>query len=190
MRYNRIFTFFSFILVLVFCLQFVQAQDEKRGVVYFQLGRNSNVESSVLDRKTNFGAGVSYMLFENRNFYLEPSFFLNWPKNDVFLYQGNAYKIKSGTYMFDINGSVNLIRRERRLTPYITGGMGLLRNSVTANDGYYIYDFGSDNHFTENLGLGVKVFVSENLFAGFVWKNYWSGGGNFHNYVGMFGFRF
>ncbi len=180
----------AFVFIMVFCVQSAQAQDDKRGTAYFQLGRNSRIESSELDAKTNFGAGATYQLLEGRNFYLEPSFYMNWPQWDNFFYEGIRFDIKSLTYLFDFNGTVNLTRRERKVMPYITGGVGLLRNSASADDGYYIYDFGSDNHFTKNIGLGVRVFVGENLVAGFVWKNYWSGGGNFHNSSLYLGLRF
>lgn len=190
-----VFTSSVLVVLAILLANPVFAQDdEKRGLLTGHLGRSSTVESSGATR-TVLGASVAFKLFESRNLYAEPGFFINWPGNENLFLEGAPFRMTAKTYTVDFNLSQALVRKSKeevRCQPYITGGVGFIRNSVEINDGYYLYNLGSDTHFSKNLGLGFRFFLGENrdVFVAGEWKNYWSGGGNFHVFTGGMGLRF
>ena len=172
----------------------VLAQDEKRALLSLGLGRSSSVETSG-STEVNVGGSFAYKLFENSDFYVEPGLYVNWPRKEVLNFgDENDYlplSVSAMTAIFDLNGSYLFVKEEGRFAPFVTGGLGFLRNSFSATDGYYAYNLGSDSHFPKNVGVGFNFFLGEdrNVFFGGLWKNYWSSAGNFHVFSGRVGFR-
>ncbi|MBI2057707.1 MAG: hypothetical protein HYT63_01860 [Candidatus Yanofskybacteria bacterium] len=175
---------------------FAQNDDERRGLFSVQLGGTSNIGSSEAN-KFNIGGSFAYRLFESRNFYIEPGLSLNWPSKEYLFVEEYPYpvgRISSKTVIVDFNASQSFVgKRQKRCVPYLTGGIGFIRNWSTLTDGYYVYDWGSDTSFTKNLGAGFRIFLGEdqNVFVGGEYKNYWAGDtGSFHVFSGKFGLRF
>lgn len=170
--------------------QTVQAQDDKNGFIYFKMGANSDIASSAIGRNVNLGFGGGFRPFQRvSGFYLEPSLSLNWPKKEILAFDGFPLQVFSKTIWTDFNGSF-VLGKNRRFVPYLTGGIGFLRNGDSATDGYYRYNLGSDTHFTRNAGTGLRYFRSENFFIGFEARRYWAKDSPFRSYTASIGFRF
>ncbi len=194
-----VFTLLILTVLMIFLASPVWAQDdEKRGLFSGHFGRSSSMASSDATHVA-LGASVAFKLFESHYLYAEPGLLINWPRNNNFFVEGYPYPLRSSskTYIVDFNLSQAFFvkaneREENRFQPYFTGGVGFVKNSADLSDGYSQYNLGSDTHFSKNLGLGFRVFLGEsgNFFVNGEWKNYWSGGGNFHVFSGGAGFRF
>lgn len=163
--------------------------DAKRGWLYFKMGGNSIIASSPLNAKFNLGFGGGYQPHQKVKLYVEPSLTMNLPQREVIDFGGFPLRVSTKTVLADFNGTY-VVLSKKRLSPYVTGGIGLLRNSASLTDGYQVYNLGADNHFTKNLGGGVRVFLRENFFVGGETKRYWTSNGGFRTHVGTIGFTF
>lgn len=188
--------FLALFSIFVFAsLGTVNAQDseETKGLVFFKIGKSSSTPNSI-NTNVGFGAGVAFKPFTSRNFYVEPSLLFNWPKKEFLVFEGSPFARASlKTVLVDFNVSQALVvKKYDRFAPYITTGIGFVRNWATATDGYFVYSLSSQTDFTKNLGTGLRVFLGENktVFVSGEFKNYWSKGGNFHTFSGGLGFRF
>lgn len=167
----------------------VQAQDVERGLVYFKMGGNSSIASSPLDAKFNLGLGGAFRpLAKVPAVFVEPSLTLNMPKRERVSFESYPLQVSTKTMILDFNGTYMVSKK--RLSSYVTGGVGLLRNSASLTDGYSVYNIGADNHFTKNVGAGVRFFLKERFFVGGEAKNYWAKDSNFKVYSGTVGLAF
>ena len=128
-------------------------------------------------------------MLEKVSLYVEPSLTLNLPKKELVNFQGTTVQVSTKTVLADFNGTY-VVFRGGAINPYVTGGVGFLRNSATLSDGYSGYNLGSDNHLTKNIGGGVRVFLKGQLFVGGEFKKYWASEGGFKTYSGSVGFVF
>lgn len=182
------------VLAAVFYPSSVQAQ-EKKGFVYFKMGQNSEIESSALQSPVNFGFGFGFRLpfsSQRHQVFLEPGLAMHWPQKEFMgldMY-GYPLQLQTSTLFFDFNGSYSFSDIESRYLPYVTGGIGFLRNSLSLPS--YGISLDSDAHFTKNAGAGLKYFLGEeqSWFVGAEVKNYWSGGGSFRTIMGTIGIKF
>ena len=185
----------TLVLMIILTSSVFAQDDEKRGLLSFQLGGTSNIATSGAN-KFNIGGSFAYRLFESRNLYVEPGLSLNWPGKEYLFVEDYPYPVgqaNSKTVIVDFNVSQAFVsKRQKRCVPYLTGGVGFVRSSLNMTDGYYVYNLGSSASFTKNLGAGFRVFLGEeqNVFVGGEYKNYWAGDtGSFHIFSGKIGFR-
>ncbi len=162
---------------------------DKRGVVYFKMGGNSTIPNSAVESSFNVGFGGGYQLFEKVNLYVEPSLALNLPKKELVNFQGTTLQVSTKTMLVDFNGTY-VVAKGHFINPYVTGGVGVLRNSATISDGYSGFNLGSDNHLTKNVGGGLRLFVKGPFFVGGEFRKYWTAGGGFKTYHGTVGIVF
>lgn len=162
--------------------------EEKRGLVYFKMGGNSTIASSLLDSNFNLGFGGGYQFSNKVSFFVEPSLVFNWPKKEMINYEGYPLRVSASTVLVDVNGAY--VVRKFFIQPYVTGGVGLLMNSANLTDGYSRYTLGSDTHFTKNVGGGLRVFLGESLFVGGEAKQYFVKDNKFRTFSGIVGFTF
>src|SRR3989344_6469656 len=95
----------TLVLMVILTSSAFAQDDEKRGLLSFQLGGTSNIATSGAN-KFNIGGSFAYKLFESRNFYVEPGLSLNWPSKDNLFVEGYPYplgRINSKTVIFDFN---------------------------------------------------------------------------------------
>lgn len=182
--------FFSALFV-VLVVSPVQAQEDKRGILNFKLGGNSNIASSPLNARFNLGFGGGYQLSPKvKQLYVGPSLTMNMPQREVISLGGFPLQVSTKTILLDVNGTYAINKPSKRVLPYVTGGVGFLRNSASITDGYSNYSLGSDTHFTKNAGGGVRVFLKESFFVGVESRKYFVKGGNFQITAGVLGFTF
>jgi opacity protein-like surface antigen len=71
-------------------------------------------------------------------------------------------------WLWDINIDYNILNQ--RLTPLVTGGIGLLGFSGDFNNGSSF----SESNFSYNLGVGGRWDVADNIFVKVVYKKIWT----------------
>ncbi|MDO8495198.1 MAG: outer membrane beta-barrel protein [bacterium] len=176
-----------FVFVFGMCSD-VQAQDDKRGLIYFKMGGNSKIDSSDLDAKFNLGFGGAYQFVPKVPLLLDVSLTMNMPYNEVIYDYGEPLAFSTKTMLVDVNGTY--VPFKKKISPYITGGIGFLRNSAGLSDGYSNYGLDSSTFFTKNVGAGLRMRVFGSVFVGVDSRYYWADQTNFKTYGGTVGIAF
>jgi opacity protein-like surface antigen len=120
------------------------------------------------------GFGMAYhfndFLSLHSDFMLGPATFSASAPNFGSWSIGHDAFIQSGRFNVDWN-MIN-----RRLTPFITAGIGYQYMQVEQNHHYYYYDYYYETDFTWNVGGGLRWNITDNLFikvtGGAQWLQY------------------
>lgn len=192
-RKANLFTLLLTLILFLGLAGYANAED-KKGYLYFKLGGNSQIADSAVDSNVIFGFGGGYLVSPRCHLYFDPSLSLHWPKREDTYFEGTPLRLTSSTLLMDFNGSYafSTFGPRKRLMPYLTGGIGFLRNGLAGTDGYYKYGIDSNISFTKNVGAGMRVMMGADQmwFVGGEFKNYFAAGQQFRVAAGSIGLIF